>query len=179
MPSQIKATDAIRMSVLDALLKKKSVQSNIRQVQRHTGYHKATIKSSLLFLEKQGILQGFGPKVDFKKLCYNLEVLTLLQVDLSHQKAFEKFLEALENDPHIYWVSSIIGSGNWNIICRHIYRDVESYHRDLQKRYMKIPGYHDLIKNMQSFFSVEPIFKNKSRTECIIELVKEGNPKGD
>jgi DNA-binding Lrp family transcriptional regulator len=167
------------MGVLGALLKKKSVQPNIRQVQRHTGYHMATIKGSLAFLEGQGVLQGFGPKIDSKKLSYSLEVLTLLQVDLSHQKAFEKFLEALQSDPHTYWASSIIGSGNWNILCRHIYRDVESYHRDLQKRYMRIPGYHDLIKNMQSFFSVEPVFKNKSRTECIIELVKEGNPKRD
>lgn len=170
----MKATDSTRIGMLEALLKKNSVQPNIRQIQKHTDYHKATIKASLAFLEKNGILKGFGPKLDFRALGHNLEVLTLLQVDMSKQRAFEKFIDALEKDPHIYWVSSIIGPGNWNMMCRHIYKDVESYHHDMRNRYMPIPGYHDLIKNMQSFFSVEPVFKNQSRTESIIELVKGG-----
>jgi len=168
----MKVTDSTRIALLEALLKKSSVQPNIRQIQKHTDYHKATIKASLAFLEKKEILKGFGPKLDFRKLEHNLEVLTLLQVDMSKQKTFEKFIDALEKDPHTYWVSSIIGPGNWNVMCRHIYKDVESYHSGMRNRYMSIQGYHDLIKNMQSFFSVEPIFKNQSRTESIIELVK-------
>lgn len=172
MSNQIRATDSTRINVLEALLKKNSVQPNIRQIKRHTGLHKATVKGSLLFLEKEGILQGFGPKVDFKKLGYNLEVLTFFEIDMSEQKIFEKFIDTLKKDPHTYWVSSIIGAGNWNMLCRHIFRDVESYHAEIQKRYMSLPGYHDLVKNMQSFFSVEPIFKNESRTATIIELVK-------
>jgi len=176
MAAQIKAADTTRISILEALLKKNSVQPNIRQIKRHSGFHKATIKSSLEFLEKESVLKGFGPKVDFRKLGYSLEVLTFLKVDLNKQKAFEKFIENLEKDRHIYWVSSIIGSGNWNILCRHIYKDVESYHSDWQKRYMSISGYLSLIKDRQSFFSVEPIFKNESRTKSVIGLVKSNSP---
>lgn len=172
MATQIKVADGTRIDILEALLKRNSVQSNVRQIKRHSGYHKATIKSSLEFLQKESVLKGFGPKLDFRKLGFNLEVLTFLQVDLNRQKAFEKFIENLEKDRHTYWVSSIIGSGNWNMLCRHIYRDVESYHSDWQKHYMTIAGYHDLIKDRQSFFSVEPIFKNESRTKSVIELVK-------
>jgi len=173
----MKPTDSIRINVLDALLKKNSVQPNIRQIKKRTGYHKATVKSSLDFLKKEGILTGFGPKIDFRKLGYNLEVWSLCQLDFGQQKAFEKFLEAVEKDPHVYWFASIIGSGNWNVIRRHIHKDVESYHNQLQKRYMPIPGYHDLVKDTQSFFSVEPTFKNESRTKSIIELIKNDNPK--
>ncbi len=175
----MKPTDRIRINVLDALLKKNSVQPNIRQIKRHTGYHKATIKSSLAFLEKQGILHGFGPKIDFRKLGFNLEVLSLCQLDLGQQKAFEQFLKTVERDPHVYWFGSIIGSGNWNVIRRHIHQDVESYHNEVQKRYMSIPGYHDLVKDTQSFFSVEPTFKNESRTKSIIELVKSSSQKSN
>lgn len=172
MASQMKLTDKVRVNVLDALLKKNSVQPNIRQIKKHTGYHKATIKSSLDFLHKEGALLGFGPKVDFRKLGYNLEVLSLLQVDFSQQKGFEKFLEGLEKDPHVYWVSSIIGTGNWNVLCRHVHKDVEAFHKEQQARYAAMPGYHDLVKNIQSFFSVEPVFKSESRTKSIIELIK-------
>jgi len=173
LSNQMKATDRVRISVLEALLKRNSVQPNIRQIKKHTGYHKATVKSSLDFLKKKEVMQGFGPKLDFRKLGYNLEVLTFLQVDMNQQKAFERFLEALNKDPHVYWVSSIMGTGNWNILCRHIHKDVESYHHILQKKYMSIPGYHDLVKDMQSFFSVEPVFKNASRTKSMIDLIKD------
>lgn len=168
----MKVDDVARVTVLNALLKKKVVLPNIRQLKKHTGYHMATIKSSLDFLEKEGLLQGFGPKVDSRKLGYNLEIMTLFQVDLNQQKAFEKFIETLQKDLHVYWVSSIIGSGNWNLLCRHIHKDVEAYHREIKNRYMSIPGYHDLVKDMQSFFSVEPVFKNESRTKSMIELIE-------
>ncbi len=177
MSSQMKLTDKTRIGILEALLKKNSVQPNIRQIKKHTGFHKATVKSSLDFLQKEGVLHGFGPKIEFRKLGFNLEVWSLCQVDLGEQKAFEKFMQAVENDPHVYWCGSIIGSGNWNMIRRHIHEDIESYHEELQKRYMSIPGYHDLVKDTQNFFSVEPIFKNESRTKTIIELVKRSPPK--
>lgn len=175
MASQMKVTDRTRVGVLDALLRKRSVQPNIRQIKRHTGYHKATVKSSLDFLEREGVLQGFGPKVDFRKLGYNLEVMTLSQVDLSAEKAFERFIGRVEKDPHVYWVSSTVGSGNWNLITRQIHKNIESYHAQGQKHYRSIPGYYDLVKDTQSFFSVEPVFKNESRTKSILELIKGGS----
>ncbi len=172
MSNQMKVTDEIRVKILEALLKKGSVQPNIRQIQRHTGFHKATIKSSMDFLQKEGILQGFGPKVNFRKMGYNLEVLSVNKVDFSESKAFEKYLATVSKDPHVYWVGSVVGSGNWNILTRNIYKSVEKYHESFQKRYRSTPGFYDLVNDTQSFFSVEPIFKNESRTKSIIELIK-------
>ncbi|MCX6798674.1 MAG: Lrp/AsnC family transcriptional regulator [Candidatus Diapherotrites archaeon] len=172
MASQMRIDDEIRIAILEALLLPKCVQPNIRQIKRHTGFHKATIKSSLDFLEKEGVLTGFGPKVDFRKLGYKLEVLSLSQADMSEQKVFEKFLEAANSDPHIHWVSSVVGSGNWNMLTRHLYKDIESYHDESQKRYRSIPGFYNLMKDTQSFFSVEPVFKSAGRTKNIIELIK-------
>ena len=172
LSSQMKVTDEVRIKVLEALLKKNSVQPNIRQIQKQTGFHKATIKSTLDFLQKEGVLRGFGPKVDFRKLGYALEVMSLNQLDLSEQKAFEKYMDMIEKDPHVYWVSSVVGSGNWNFLSRHIYRDIDSYHESVQKRYRSIPGYYNLAKDTQSFFSVEPVFKHTSRTKSIIDLIK-------
>ena len=57
----MKADDEIRLNILSALLKQGSVSPNIKQLQKHTGYHKATIKSSLDFLTKGGLINGYGP----------------------------------------------------------------------------------------------------------------------
>lgn len=173
MGSNMSLTDKIRVNILDALIKKNSVIPNIRQIKRYTGYHKATIKSSLEFMQQQGLLEGFGPKIDLKKLGYNLEVIVLVQADLSRKDLLEKMVQITKQDPHVYRLSSVIGSGNWNLIVRQIYKDVESYHRWAQKTYYEVvPGIFDFVKDRQVFYETDPHYKTSSRTDAIISLIK-------
>ncbi|MCD6247100.1 MAG: Lrp/AsnC family transcriptional regulator [Candidatus Diapherotrites archaeon] len=173
MATKMSITDAVRIAVLEALLKKGSVKPNIKQIKHYTGFHKATIISSLDFLEKAGLIQGYGPKINFRVLGYNLEVTTLFQADLSRKKAMDAFLEQVAKDPHMYWFSGMLGSGNWNLIARHIYRDVESYRKHTEEHYFeKVPGIYDLIRDRQIFFTTEPIYKSASRTKSIVEIIK-------
>ena len=164
--------DEARIRLLGALLKKRSVHPNLSELQKETGLHKATIKASLDFLQKQGVLVGYGPKVNFKNFCFKLEVITILQLDLSEEKVFSEFLTQCTSNPSVYSVSSIIGSGNWNMMLRHYYRDVESYHADWEKNFSKkIPGLFRLVKDRQVFYLAEPHYKESPRTNSVIELV--------
>ncbi len=165
-------SDEIRLNVLDALLKPGCVQPNLERIRHHTGYHKATIKSSLDFLQREGVLSGFGPKISFKKFNYNLEVFTLLQADLSQKDLWDAYLARLQEDPHVYRVASLLGAGNWNVIKRQVYTDVESYHRNSTDRFYSIPGVHRLVLNREIFFQTEPTYKNVSRTKSIIDCVR-------
>lgn len=168
-----KIDDKIRLKVLDALLKQGTVLPNLRQIQKATGFHKATIKSSLDFLKKQGLLQGFGPKVNVKRFGHSLEVFLILEVDTSQKKMFEKFLDVAKTDPHVYRVSAILGGGNWNLLAQFIYKDVESFHNELQKNYYDaIPGFYDLVKNRLIFYATEPYYKSTSRMNSIIEIIR-------
>ena len=97
------------MNILSAMLKKGAVTPNIRQIQKTTGYHKATIKSSVDFLLKEGVLTGFGPKVNFRQFGYKLEPLVLMQVDMTEKSTFKKFMDEAEKDPNLYRVSSVVG----------------------------------------------------------------------
>lgn len=165
--------DSIRIKILEALLQKNSTRPNLRHIKQLTGFHKATIKSSLDFLEKKELVQGYGPKIDFRKLGYNLEATTLMQVDLSKKKIFDKFVERLGKDPHAYWCSGMLASGKWNLVSRLLYEDVESYRKHSEEHYYKqIPELYDLIKDRQIFFTTEPVYKSASRTSSIIELIK-------
>lgn len=169
-----KIDDKIRLAILQSLLKQGTVVPNIRQIQKATGFHKATIKSSLDFFRKEGLLQGFGPKIGAKRFGYSLEVFLFLQVDTSQKKIFEKFLEVAQKDPHLYRVSAVIGSGNWNLLLRFIYRDVESFHNELQKNYYDaIPGFYEIVKSRQFFYETEPRHKSSSRTDSIIKIIGE------
>ncbi len=165
--------DKIRLNILESLLKEHVVVPNIRQIQKETGYHKATIKASIDFLKKQGLLTGFGPKIDFKKFGYKLEVITLFQADISDKETFQKIIQAAKGDPNIYRLSSIIGSNNWNLMSHHIYKDVESYHKDINKKYYeKIPKIFNVLKDRQIFYENDPFYKVSSRTNAMIEIIR-------
>jgi len=173
MAMVMRVDDEIRLKILDALLQKRSVVPNIRQIQKYTGFHKATIKSSLDYLQREGLLQGFGPKLDFKKLGYKLEVRSFFQLDMSDKKLFDELLKAMANDPNMYRATAVIGSGNWNLMVSHIYKDVESYHKGImEKYYQKIPDIYKAIKDRQIFYITDPMYKSKSRTKAVIEIIK-------
>jgi len=100
-------------------------------------------------------------------------VVELLQIDFSKQELVEKFFEIAKNDPHVYVMQSIMGSGNHNVISFQFYKDVESYHKNLSERYVqKIPNYYDLVKDRQVFYLTEPTFKRGSRTDSIIKILR-------
>jgi DNA-binding Lrp family transcriptional regulator len=165
--------DAARIRVLEAMLSKASVSPNLNQLQRKARLHKATVKASIEFLKREGVLDGFGPKVNFRKFGYGLEVISLLQVDLSEKTVFEQFLQQALNDPHFFDLSSVMGSGNWNLLARHFYKDIESFHRNWEENYAKaIPGLFKLVRDRQTFYVTEPRYKSSSRTFSILEAIK-------
>ena len=173
MANAMKLDDEIRLAILDALLKNGSVTPNIRQIQKYTGYHKATIKASLDFLSKEKLVNGYGPKVDFKKFGYKLEVLTFLHADLTKKDVFNKFMDQAKKDANLYFLSGLLGSGNYNVLARHIYQDIETYHSDLNKKYFeKIDGIHDLFKGKEIFYVTDPFYKSDSRTESLIKMIR-------
>ncbi|MCX8158320.1 MAG: Lrp/AsnC family transcriptional regulator [Candidatus Diapherotrites archaeon] len=168
-----KPDDEIRLKIIEALMQKKTSMPSIREIQKRTGLHKATIKSSLDFLEKEKILLGFGPKINFRGLGYKLEVIEMLQIDTSKKELFGKFLDVANKDPNLFRLSATIGSGTWNIIAYHIYKDVESYHKGTQQKYYeKIENIYDLVKDRQIFYATEPLYKNASRTDSVLEIIK-------
>ena len=173
MAVKIKSDDSIRLKTLEALLKKGSVVPNLRQIKRYSGFHKATIKSSVDFLLKEGVLQGFGPKIDFSKFDFKLEVIEMLHVDFVEKNILKQYLNAVEKDDHIYMVSAVISSGNWNLLLRHFYKDIESFHASTQKNYYeKIKGIHKLIKDRQIIYATAPFYKAGSRTSSIIKILE-------
>ena len=165
--------DEVRLNVLSALLKKGAVQPNYKALKRETGYHLATIKASIDFLKNEGIITGFGPKISFSKFGYKLDTIELLQMDMSKKNSFEKYLEIVKKDPHIWSLRAIMGSGNLNLVGRHIYKDIESYHSNLQEKYLqKLPDLFEIIKDKQVLYEAEPVYKMSSRTDSIIKLAR-------
>ncbi len=173
MAQKMKVDDEVRLNILKALLEKGATQPNLRRIKSKTKYHLATIKGSIDFLQKEGVLTGFGPKIAFWKLGYKLEAIELLQVDFSKKESVEEFITISNSDPHVYALNSIMGPGNYNVMSWQFYKDVESYHNNLQERYVKkMKNYYEVIKDRQVFYLTDPKYKKGSRTDSIIEILR-------
>lgn len=173
MRAEKKIDDQVRLKILDALLEKGSVVPNLRQIQRKTKLHKATIKSSIDFLLKEGLLSGFGPKINIERFGYKLETIAMFQADLSQKELFDRLVKKMQSDPYVFRLEAIIGSGNWNLMARYIHKDVESYHKNEQENYYEaIPNIFKVIRDKQIFYATEPYYKTSSRTKTIINLIK-------
>jgi DNA-binding Lrp family transcriptional regulator len=174
LPQKIEVEDEIRLNILKSMLEKGVVQPNLLRIKSKTKYHLATIKSSIDFLEKSQVIVGFGPKISFSKLSFKIEIIELLQLDFSNQSLIEKYLSTLAKDTNVWEVHSIMGSGNFNIIVYRFHADVESYHKNLQEKYIKkIQNYYDVVKDKQVFYLTSPTYKKTSRTNSIISALLE------
>ena len=87
-----KINDSIRVKILDAMRKKGSVVPNVRQIQKITGFHRATIKSSIQFLEKENFITGYRPLLDPKVVGFNLNAMQYMQVNFSEKEKFKKYV---------------------------------------------------------------------------------------
>jgi len=169
-----KLDDSIRTKILAAMQKKGSDVPNIRQIQKITGFHRATIKSSIDFFEKQNFITGYRPLLDPKIISYDLKSFVYLQVDVSQKDKFKKFLKLVEKDNNVFSCSEVISNGEHNLAISFISKDIENQHNNIRKKYLlTIPNYFDFVKKTTSFYLSAPFYKQKNIIDSVIDLLKE------
>jgi len=169
-----KINDSIRVKILSAMMKKGSVMPNVRQIKKITGFHRATIKSSLDFLEKEKFITGYRPLLDPVVAGYNLKSFSYFQIDLSSKEKQKQFFDSVLNDKNVLSASQVISEGNFNVSLSFLSKNIEEQHNNLRDKYIyKIPNYYDFIKKSSTFYLSSPIYKEKNSIDALIELLLE------
>lgn len=172
MPIVRKVDDAVRIRVLEALLKPDSVAPNISRIQKYTGLNQATVRASLEFLEKNA-LGSYLPMIDMEKMGFGLEVITMYQFDGSDKEKTKKFMDEIGRDPHIFYCYGMAGSTNWNLVTRQMFRDVESYLESVQEYYVRVPELYELVQDKMVFYVRRPVYKKMSHFEAVVGILKQ------
>lgn len=169
-----KINDSIRVKILSAMTQKGSIQPNIRNIKKITGLHRATIKSSIDFLEGEKFIQGYRPLLDPLIAGYNLRAYSFYQIDSLLKEKVLQFKENLEKDKSVISSSSIISDGDYNFGVNTLSKNIETFHNNLKNNYVyKIPNYYDLVKKSTHFYSTNPNFKIKNEIDILIDLLLE------
>lgn len=169
-----KINDSIRVKILSAMTKKGSVVPNIRQIKKITGFHRATIKSSIDFLEDEKFILGYRPLLDPLVAGYNLKSSSYFQMDLSLNEKQKSFLDILSKDKNVLSASQVISDGDFNVSVSFLSKSIESFHNNLRDKYVyKIPNYYDFIKKSSSFYLASPVYKEKNEIDVLIDLLND------
>lgn len=154
-------------------MKQKScISPNIRQIKKVTGFHRATIKSSIDFMETQNFIQGYRPLLDPSLAGYSLKSHSFFQIDPSFQDSQKGFINALLRDKNVISASSVISEGDFNLAVSFLSKDIETFHSSLKEKYLyKLTNYYDFVKKTSNFYLSKPFHKSKNQIDVLIDLL--------
>ena len=173
MDDSKKILDSIRIKILSSMRKEGVLVPNIRQLKKHTGFHRATIKSSIELMEKQGLIRHYIPSLNATVAGYGLKVWTYIQMDISNEKITNNLKKIITTIPNIYHCSEVITERGYNIAIGYLAKNVEDYYNNIQRQYfLNYPEIYNYIKERTVFYLSEPMYVQKSHSSALIDILE-------
>ena len=107
---------------------------SLRKLAEILGVSPSTVGNRLSDLEERGVIRGFKPALDYRKLGFGLIAVTKIK---ARGDALPGIVEALAADPHLTHVYEITGEFDVLVIGR--FRDETAMNREI-KRLLSLPG---------------------------------------
>ena len=89
-------------------------------------------------LEDSGFIQGYGARVDGKKLGYAMEFFIEVSLETQHEEALTRFESSVKEIPEI--LECFLMTGESDYILRIAVKDTEDYERFYRETLGKMPG---------------------------------------
>lgn len=173
MDDSKKILDPIRIKILSSMRKPGVLVPNIRQLKKQTGFHRATIKSSIDLMEKQGLIKNYIPSLNSSVAGYGLRVWTFVQMDISNEKLTNNLKKIVTTIPNIYHCSEVITEKGYNIAIGYLAKNVEDYYNNIQRKYfLNYPEIYNNIKERTVFYLSEPTYVQKSHSSALIDILE-------
>lgn len=138
------------LRLIEAL--REDARASIRALARRLSVSPSTVGKRLDALKERGMITGFAPVLDYRKLGFGLVAITKIK---ARGDALPAIVEALARDPHLTHVYEITGEFDVLVIGR--FRNEEEMNREI-KRMLSLPGIEG------------------TNTSIVLSAAKEGSP---
>ncbi|MCX8186595.1 MAG: Lrp/AsnC family transcriptional regulator [Sulfolobales archaeon] len=132
--------DNIDLEIINLI--KDDARLSVRDISRAIKKAPSTVLNRLRKLKKLGVIKGYVTLIDYSKLNYQVNAITLLQVEGTHIEDVEKSLSAEPNVRAIYDVT-----GEYDIIILTTFKNVGDLDRFI-KRLLKMPYVKRSVTNI-------------------------------
>lgn len=134
------------------------IKPNIRQINRITGIHSSTIKSTLDYFNANKIITKYSPGINFSKAKIKFFVFDFLDVDLTDVELVKALQEAVTKDKNLFHAGSIFANPYHNFIFIQAYNSMDSYQKNFEDKYSAIAK---ISSNRETFFTTTFPFETK------------------
>ena len=125
-------------------------KQTLRQLAKKLSVSYVTVMNRIKKFEEQGIIRGYGARVDAEKLGYQLNVMIHVRISKGKLRELER---KIASNPHVYAVYDITGTFDCTILAR--FRTTQTM--------------DTFIKKLQTYEFVE-----RTNTQIILNTIKEG-----
>ena len=120
----MKVDDTIRVKVLSALFEKGCIEPNYSKIARTSGLDVKTVRNSLFFLEKEGVVSNYMPLVNARELGFYRIHTDVTRYDFANERERDHiYKEIAKRNPHVYMTYKTDGPGLMNRFTIGIYRN--------------------------------------------------------
>jgi len=169
----MKVDDDVRLKVLSALFQSDAIEPNYSHIAEISGLDIKTVRNSLFFLEKEGIIDNYSPMLDVKKLGFNHNHVIVTQFEFDNESQEKEMRDKIMKEiPNMYLVSECDGPGLMNTFHVGIYRTHKERHDLVTKASQKL-RLRRFIKQKMSIPLFERYHMNSPSKTIIKILMKE------
>lgn len=142
------------MDRADAALLKELQQNSSRslgELSERVGLSQSACHRRVRALEEQGLIAGYGARLDPRKIGLNLHIFVQISLESQSREAMDRFEAAVLRFDEILECHLMAGSADY--VLRVSAADIEDYDRIHRNCLSRLPG----VSAMQSGFSIRPI----------------------
>lgn len=132
--------DEVDLSIVNIL--KRNPRISVRDISKIIRKSPSTIVSRIRRLEKLGVIKGYSVLIDYGKLGYQLNAITLLQVDGAHLEEAERILASEPNVRAVYDIT-----GEFDVMIVSTFKNISELDAFI-KRILKLPFIKRSVTNI-------------------------------
>jgi len=144
--------DAFDRRIITAL--QADARMPVAQIAEHTALSATPVSRRLKRLEDEGLIQGYAPVLDTRKLGFALDAYVLVNLDAHSDENIAGFEGAIADNPYVIACHAVTGERDY--LLHVIARDVEHLGQITLKSIVRIKG----VRDVQSVIVLETIKKS-------------------
>ena len=104
-------------------------------------------------LEEEGFIRGYAPRLDLRRLGFELDAYVLVNLQISSDADIDRFEREVLENPHVVSCHAI--TGDMDYLLHVIARNVDHLNQSTLKTLVRIPGVRD-VKSIIALEEVKP-----------------------